>query len=323
MFHITFLLLILSLAVGLAAVTVSLQIYRHYRLGFLRAHLAIIISFNLMIFFNIVALYIFNLPAGSLADGVLKAVGSAYEFLLPLLQLLATYFFLHIIRGLLGMAVAARIRNIAWAVFGGYAALQAIALATSMTFGGTPLSRFVALIVWFFSLAAIYAMLIATFPRIAGIADPARKKALRTYWSLLLGLMTVIILLVLLSHFELLALKRYNLITVFFIIVMNAIPVLYIRWFVEKFHGAAKTGREIASDLTKLFEKYGISPREQEIIRLICGGKTNREIADMLFISLQTVKDHAYRIFRKTGVKNRVQLVNLFIRPDDETGPRS
>ena len=43
----------------------------------------------------------------------------------------------------------------------------------------------------------------------------------------------------------------------------------------------------------------------------ICSGKTNQQIADDLFISLQTVKDHIHHIYLKTGVKNRVQLTNL------------
>ena len=66
-------------------------------------------------------------------------------------------------------------------------------------------------------------------------------------------------------------------------------------------------GPASASDL----EEYGITPREREVIDLICEGRTNREIADRLFISLATVKDHNYNIFRKTGVRNRVELVNL------------
>jgi DNA-binding CsgD family transcriptional regulator len=63
-----------------------------------------------------------------------------------------------------------------------------------------------------------------------------------------------------------------------------------------------------------LAQAYGISHREAEIVELICRGRTNSEIAESLFISLQTVKDHNYNIFRKTGVKNRVQLTNLFSR---------
>lgn len=62
-----------------------------------------------------------------------------------------------------------------------------------------------------------------------------------------------------------------------------------------------------------LFSKYNISPREQEIIQLISKGKSNKEIAEVLYISLQTVKHHTHSVYRKLNVKNRVQLSN-FIR---------
>jgi len=54
-----------------------------------------------------------------------------------------------------------------------------------------------------------------------------------------------------------------------------------------------------------------ISPREAEIIAEICNGLSNQEIADKLFISLQTVKDHTSRIYMKTNVRNRMQLMAL------------
>jgi DNA-binding CsgD family transcriptional regulator len=60
-----------------------------------------------------------------------------------------------------------------------------------------------------------------------------------------------------------------------------------------------------------LEKNYKITKREMEVIDLICLGKTNKEIADELFISVETVKDHNYKIFQKTGVKNRTQLVKL------------
>lgn len=47
-------------------------------------------------------------------------------------------------------------------------------------------------------------------------------------------------------------------------------------------------------------------------IMLIQAGKTNQEIADELFISVATVKDHNHNLFRKCGVRNRVELANLF-----------
>jgi DNA-binding CsgD family transcriptional regulator len=57
--------------------------------------------------------------------------------------------------------------------------------------------------------------------------------------------------------------------------------------------------------------RHEISPREADIIREICNGLSNQEIADKLFISLQTVKDHTSRIYTKTNVRNRMQLMTL------------
>jgi DNA-binding CsgD family transcriptional regulator len=70
-----------------------------------------------------------------------------------------------------------------------------------------------------------------------------------------------------------------------------------------------------------LTETYGISKREGEVIQLVCQGRTNQEIADTLFISLKTVKDHNYRIFQKTGVRNRVELTQLVRGLSPDAGP--
>jgi len=59
------------------------------------------------------------------------------------------------------------------------------------------------------------------------------------------------------------------------------------------------------------FKRYEISPRESDIIREICNGLSNKEISEKLFISLQTVKDHTHRIYIKTNVRSRVQLMNM------------
>lgn len=48
------------------------------------------------------------------------------------------------------------------------------------------------------------------------------------------------------------------------------------------------------------------------MIELVIRGKTNEEIADELFISIKTVKYHLYNVFKKLGVKNRLQLMNAF-----------
>lgn len=53
--------------------------------------------------------------------------------------------------------------------------------------------------------------------------------------------------------------------------------------------------------------------RERQVMESIVAGCKNREIAEKLFLSEQTVKSHVNRIFRKFGVTSRSQLVSLFV----------
>ncbi len=62
------------------------------------------------------------------------------------------------------------------------------------------------------------------------------------------------------------------------------------------------------------FSDFGISEREREVIGLVAEGKTNREIAEALFISLATVKTHLANVFEKTGCRNRTEVVLAFRR---------
>jgi DNA-binding CsgD family transcriptional regulator len=54
-----------------------------------------------------------------------------------------------------------------------------------------------------------------------------------------------------------------------------------------------------------------ITPRELEILELIAGGLSNREIAEKLFVSENTVKTHSSRLFDKLSARRRTQAVQL------------
>jgi DNA-binding CsgD family transcriptional regulator len=56
-------------------------------------------------------------------------------------------------------------------------------------------------------------------------------------------------------------------------------------------------------------ERLGITPRELEILGLIAAGLSNREIAERLFVSENTVKTHAARVFDKLSARRRTQAV--------------
>jgi DNA-binding CsgD family transcriptional regulator len=59
----------------------------------------------------------------------------------------------------------------------------------------------------------------------------------------------------------------------------------------------------------KQLEQSGISSREYEVLELMAQGYSNQEIAEKLFVSLNTIKTHITNIFLKLEVKRRTQAV--------------
>lgn len=55
--------------------------------------------------------------------------------------------------------------------------------------------------------------------------------------------------------------------------------------------------------------KDDLSKREKEIIKLVCNGLSNKEVAQKIFLSEQTVKHHISNIFRKLNIHTRSQLI--------------
>ena len=56
-------------------------------------------------------------------------------------------------------------------------------------------------------------------------------------------------------------------------------------------------------------QELGITPRELEILEAMAAGLSNREIAERLFVSENTVKTHAARLFDKLSARRRTQAV--------------
>jgi DNA-binding NarL/FixJ family response regulator len=57
-----------------------------------------------------------------------------------------------------------------------------------------------------------------------------------------------------------------------------------------------------------------LSDREREILKLIAEGRTNKEIAQMLFLAVKTVQAHRANLMRKLGMHDRTELVKYAIR---------
>ncbi len=87
--------------------------------------------------------------------------------------------------------------------------------------------------------------------------------------------------------------------------------------FVSKDLDAAEVTRAVrmVAGGVNLFPPKGAQPepmlseREREVLNLIAAGSTNREIAEQLYLSPHTVKEHTSALYRKLGARNRAEAV--------------
>jgi len=73
-----------------------------------------------------------------------------------------------------------------------------------------------------------------------------------------------------------------------------------VQWFQKKPHSNSKAHQE------------ALSPREQEILRLLARGKAYKEMADVLGVSMGTINTHVRRIYQKLHVSSRSEAVSRF-----------
>lgn len=66
--------------------------------------------------------------------------------------------------------------------------------------------------------------------------------------------------------------------------------------------------KDVLYNMTHADRRIDLTRKEKEIVSLICHGYRNKEIAQKLSITEQTVKSHCNRIFKKVGVSDRLQL---------------
>ena len=91
--------------------------------------------------------------------------------------------------------------------------------------------------------------------------------------------------------------------------------VFIIIFFTLKYYSTLM--HDMKNSISNLSKLQCLTDRESEIILLCVEGKSNKQIADSLFIELSTVKTHLSRVFKKLNITNRTQLASL-ISPSSE-----
>ena len=97
--------------------------------------------------------------------------------------------------------------------------------------------------------------------------------------------------------------------------VLKSMPPKELLDVIRQVHaGKRRIPSQIAAQLAEHITDEGLSEREIEVLKRVAGGNRNRDIAEQLFISEETVKVHVKHIMEKLGANDRTQAVAIGLR---------
>lgn len=308
----SFLAFLVALGTGIFILYLLSRYTLDRRSGFIRSFLRNVLFFNLLIiaglFFNIIDWFLIN----DLSPHSYLWSQTGILISLTILKFLWLYSFLEMNRCIIDLSLSKRFKRIYIYVCGFFTVLLTTAFVNVDNPFRFMLTRFLLVFIETVIIASAFGAILKLLKSEVRQEKNNRNKGILLFSGLYLILFSIILVSLTLGLFvDREHADMYTLVNAFTMIFYNFLPLIWLRRFGGLLGKNEILGKDF--DLSKdVFDRFRISAREREIIQLICQGKSNREIARDLFITQQTVKDHNKNIFRKTGVKNRVQLVNLF-----------
>ena len=167
-------------------------------------------------------------------------------------------------------------------------------------------TRFVSLLFFLLKSASIYGWILIAMLRLRKEEDSSKRRSLRIFVMLFLAGLMLFDLSVRIPYPA--GLSQFADYIISSCQIFAPCPsLIYLGIFLRR-HALDRPFQEPRLDLKTVLVPFGISGRETEIVELIMKGLSNKEIADQLCISVDTVKKHSYNSYKKLNVQNRVQL---------------
>lgn len=310
--HFALTLTILAFGIGMISTTYAILLYKKYPIPYLKAHYILYILLNIAIFFGLLFNYMqFNVMK-SLSEDAMWIFTNVYHFEVSLAIVIILYIFISMIFPLLKREWTKRGKTLFICYFGVLILAQVICSVFNILIGEAPLYFFSVIIIYISFHLISYSMVFKLYIQRKSYKSPIQRKILKRLSIFMFFVFTALLLINIFQGTNLISLAVYILLLPIIVFTINLVPLVRLRSFIKEMFPQETSPVSSNMFMNRLLKKYKIAPREQQIIQLICNGKSNKEIEDMLFLSSHTVKEYIYRIYKKTGVKNRVQLANLF-----------
>jgi len=310
MSHLVLLLYSVSVCCGIVLIGLALRMSRSYRQVHLRTYAVHLILLNAMAV-SLLALRYIQVNVSPAKEGI---VGGVYVLFMGLCALdfaaivgyVAT--FVLMTNQLQDRAPSAGFKAVGWLALGAAGAVWAKGVYDIIAGRSVDVLMVSLRVLDYFPKVVILALSLALFERARRLPASGKRVALKGLGALYVSTHA--------AFFVTYALKNawpplFAFAWPAYFLVLNLVPLFTLGTFLHHFHGKKLSVAGRAGGFDAALEGLGVTKREREIIRLACTGKTNREIEACLFVSEKTVKFHLYNAYRKLGIRNRVELVNL------------
>lgn len=298
---------IVALIIGALAVFYSYQTFKSYKYPFLRPYMVFLIFFNISILADLTANYFYTNIAGDPKT-------SQYSLVIRIIAIFAYFFYIALTYTLIQVTQELREKRISsqgklWFTTGTVLVIVVYGVGVLFSPQDTLINWLI--IVDIFVMTAVliltYLFLIRLLIYSKKIQDPNKSKIINAF-----GIFYVT------GYTFLFASVAFQESIRFFIflgvhLLFNFFPFLWIKQYLRKYWSVPPLMMDKVN-LDQIYNKHGISQRERDIAELLIQGKSNKEIADSLYIAPNTVKNHIHSLFQKLQVKSRLQLVNFFLR---------
>lgn len=305
-------LIIISLGGGVAAILLSMNLQQRYKLNYINSFM----YYQMMLF----VFGVYGLFGNILVRNMLAGVDISHKHLILIIELIpylgvpvlfiAWFMFIKSAVEIIGKQIK---HNLGLYYFGSVILMLLLYITILLIFmNDTTKNQEIMMLynkVFLLGVNCVLYVSVFLILFIGWLRIKSKNQKRLVLWYIVFNIISAVILI------STLLLVDYNMIMERVCLVAFFVSMLIPAWFLYIFFVNNSSEFEQCVDnndsIELIMANYKLTKREWEVIVKICAGQTNNEISDELFISLQTVKDHVYRIFKKTGVKNRVQLVNL------------
>ncbi len=100
-------------------------------------------------------------------------------------------------------------------------------------------------------------------------------------------------------------------------------PVIRLKVYLEQNCQSVLNPITDNKSINGIINKYKITKREREVFELVINGYSNKYIMEHLFISINTVRNHIYNLYKKLGVNSRVELIRFIMEISRNEGSNS